>query len=69
MPQDYCNFCIGHPILDAKHIRSRQHTHNIRKLPMEPGQEWWTMKKEDLFNYLNKNSIEKHKNNLPKQTS
>jgi len=62
MPYEYCSFCIGHPILEPKHIRSHQHMNNIRKLPMEYGKEWWTMSKEELFNYLNKKSIEKYKN-------
>lgn len=56
---NYCNFCIGRPFLDIRHIRSHQHMNNIRKLPMTPGKEWWTMKTEDLFNYLNKNSRNK----------
>ena len=45
------------------HVRSHQHMNNIRKLPMKIGEEWWTMKTEDLFNYLNKNAIEKYNGN------
>ena len=60
MPHSYCSFCIGHPILDYKHVRSHQHMNNIRKLPMEEGNEWWKIPPEELFIYLNKNSIDKY---------
>ena len=63
MPYYYCSMCLGHPKLDYIHVRSHQHMNNIRKLPMKIGEEWWTMKTEDLFNYLNKNAIEKYNGN------
>lgn len=69
MPYSYCSFCVGHPILDYKHIRSNQHMNNIRKLPMEYGKEWWTISKDELFDYLNKRSIDKYNGKFKKKST
>ena len=62
-----CHLCIGHHVLNTQHIRSHQHMNNIKKLPMEYGKEWWTMSTEELYDYLNKNSIDKYNDGFKKK--
>lgn len=42
---------------------------NIRKLPMEEGNEWWKIPPEELFIYLNKNSIDRYNGKFKKKST
>lgn len=43
MPKDLCVFCKGKHILDGKHVLSRMHRYNIKKLPKD----WHTASTEE----------------------